>query len=164
MRIRPTGVSLPAGFGLQWEFVPGDKEVARETIIFLEDRRVLHGPRYIGDEKECVHSVIQIRNKLTKLITAAKPGEGLEESLRAMRAVCARFVTQGGPGAVKFRGLDGSGDNYFGHALRELQTAMGLYILLILEQYDLEVEERLASILPSGEDADLSWLPGFGPG
>lgn len=163
MRIRPTGVSLPAGFGLQWEFVPGDKEVARETIIYLEGRRVLYGRRYVGDEKECVRSVIQIRKKLTKLITAARPGGGLEESLRAMRTACAGFVTRSGPDAVKFRGMDGSGDNYFGQALQELHTAMGSYILLILKRYDFEVEEQLASILPSGE-TDLSWLPGFGTG
>jgi hypothetical protein len=161
MRIVPTGVSLPAGFGLQWEFVRGDKQVARETIIFLENRRVLWGPRDIGDEKECVASAIEIREKLTELITAAKSRGGLQKSLRGMRDACATFATQGGPDAVKFRGLNGNLDNFFGHALRALRTAMGLYILLILDKYHLDIEERLLSILPSG-DTDLSVLPGFG--
>jgi hypothetical protein len=161
MRIRPVGVNLPAGFGLQWEFVPGDKEVARKTVIFLEDRRVLYGPRYIKDEKDCVRPAIQIRNKLTKMITAAQPQGGLEESLRAMRMACTTFATEAGPDAVRFRGMHGSGDNPFGRALRELQTAMGSYLLLIVKKYDLEVEERLTSIFPD-ESTDLSWLPGFG--
>jgi hypothetical protein len=161
MRIRPLGVNLPPGFGLQWEFVPGDKEVARNTVIFLEDRRVLYGPRYIKDEEECVSSAIQIRNKLTEMITASQPRGGLAESLRAMRMACTTFVTAAGPDAVRFRGMHGSGDNPFGRALRGLQTAMGSYILLIVKKYDLEVEDRLSSIFPD-ESTDLSWLPGFG--
>ena len=35
-RVRPTGISVPPGFGLQWEFVHGDRELARRVVIFLE--------------------------------------------------------------------------------------------------------------------------------
>ena len=40
MRRRLTGFSLPWG-GIQWENTEGDEDVARQTIQFLEDRRVL---------------------------------------------------------------------------------------------------------------------------
>jgi biotin-(acetyl-CoA carboxylase) ligase len=34
--------------------VPGDKNVARRVINFLEDRRLLFGERHGGDEMHCV--------------------------------------------------------------------------------------------------------------
>jgi len=48
MRYRLTGLSLP-WLGAQWERVPGDKEVAKQTITFLENRRVLFGERHYED-------------------------------------------------------------------------------------------------------------------
>jgi hypothetical protein len=162
MRIRVTSISLPAGLGgLGWEFVAGDRELARETIIFLEDRRVLYGIREIGDEKDCVSSAMLIRRHLSSSIAAAKPGHGLEKGLRGMRAACKEFVTKAGPGAVRFRGMWGGGDNFFGESLNELRYRMGGYIGVIMNKYDLDIEEQLESILPS-QETDLSWLPGFG--
>jgi len=89
---------------VQWEFVPGDKELARQAIIFLENRRLLFGIRHMEDEMECVLSAIAIRNRLTDLIPTAQAGGGLESSLRAMRAACLRFVDAAGPGARNFYG------------------------------------------------------------
>jgi hypothetical protein len=163
MKIHVTGsIGLPGGFAtLQWEFVPGDKELARKTLIYLENRRVLHGIREMGDEKDCVKSAIQIRGRLTKAIAAAHPGGGLEDALREMRAACADFVTRAGPDAVHFRGLwGGDEDNFFGNSLREFRSLMGVYIATVMEKYDLGIEEDLRQILPH-RDADLSWLPGF---
>ena len=47
MPYRPTGAGA-FGFSLNWEKVPGDKEVARRVILYLEDRRLLFG---LGDYK-----------------------------------------------------------------------------------------------------------------
>jgi hypothetical protein len=97
-KIRPTGLSVPPGFGLQWEFTDSDKEIARKAIIFLENRRVLFGERHMEDEMECVYSAIDIRNYFTDLIPSAREGGGVEQSLRAIRAACTQFVNKAGPG------------------------------------------------------------------
>jgi hypothetical protein len=162
MKIRLVGVNLPFGIGLQWEFVPGDKEVARKAVIYLENRRLFHGIREIGDEKECVCSAIQVRNHATKFIAAAEPGGGLEKALRAMRTACSDFVTKAGPDAKRFRGMWGGGDNEFAYALRALRSIVGVSAQIIVVKYDLEVEEKFAAIFPHGDETDLSWLPGFG--
>jgi hypothetical protein len=82
MRYRLSGVSLP-WFGAQWERVPGDREVAEQTITFLEDRRVLFTVRSVVDHRYCLSSVNEIRQFLTAQISAADTEE-LEASLRAM--------------------------------------------------------------------------------
>jgi hypothetical protein len=161
MRIRPTDRGLPASLGgAEWEFVPSDRALARKVIIYLENRRLLGGIRQLGDEKECVRSAIQIRRHLSKSIAAAHPERGLESALRGMRAACKKFVDKAGSDEVNFRGLWGVGDNFFGASLHELHSWMGFYIETIVNEYDLEIEEELASIFPHG-NAELSWLPSF---
>ena len=48
MPYRPTGIG-GFGFSVNWEKVPGDEEVARQVITFLEDRRLLFGKRHGED-------------------------------------------------------------------------------------------------------------------
>lgn len=161
-KVRPTGFSVPPGFGLQWEFTDGDKEIARKAIIFLENRRVLFGERHMEDEMDCVYSAIDIRNYLTDLISSARAGGGVERSLRAIRAACTRFVNQAGPGARNFRGYYGFFSfNPFGQALGELRSLTGIQLALLADRYKLSVEEDLLSIFPPSDDQDLTWVPGF---
>lgn len=158
MRYRLTGVSLP-WFGAQWERVPGDREVAEQTITFLENRRVLFGERHVEDHYYCLSSVNDIRHFLTAQINAAR-SEDLRASLRAMRAACRKFVDAAGPNARNFEpGWPSS--NAFGLALGDLRTLMGVQIARIATQYDLDIEDDLATILPPHDEDDPSWIPGF---
>lgn len=159
MRIRVTGLSLP-WLGVQWERVPGDKEIAQELIIFLENRRLLFTNGTIGEtERHCIESAIQIRSYMTTLISRARVGSDLENSLRAMRAACRRFVASiernhQRPYYRKERKA------LLGLALGDLRTLMGIQIAQIARQYDLALEPELARIVPP-EDDELAWLPGF---
>jgi hypothetical protein len=101
MPYRPTGAGA-FGFSLNWEKVPGDKDVARRVITYLEDRRLLFGERHTEDQMHCVDSAIGIRNFLTQELTNAKPGKSLEASLRAIRAACRKFIEAAGPNARNF--------------------------------------------------------------
>ena len=71
MPYRPTGIG-GFGFSVNWEKVPGDEEVARQVITFLEDRRLLFGKRHSEDELDCVQSVIEIRRELTDELSACR--------------------------------------------------------------------------------------------
>jgi hypothetical protein len=160
-RYRLTGLSLP-WLGAQWERVPGDKEVAEETITFLENRRVLFGHRHFEDEHYCVASANEIRHFLTKQISAAH-GRDLADSLRAMRAAARKFVDAAGPAARNFAG-GFHANKAFGLALGDFRTLMGVQIASIAKHFDLEIEEDLARILPPPDEDDPNWLPGFGDG
>jgi hypothetical protein len=158
MRYRLTGVSLP-WFGAQWERIPGDREVAEQTITLLEDRRVLFSERHVVDHHYCLTSVNDIRHFLTAQISAAHT-EDLQASLRAMRAACKKFADAAGPNAQNFKpGWPSS--NALGLALGDLRTLMGVQIARIATQYDLSIEEDLAAILPPHDEEDLGWIPGF---
>lgn len=162
-RVRPTGFSLPTGFGFQWEYVESDKDVARTAVVYLEDRRLLFGERHLEDEYECLMSALDIRKRLTELIPAASPDGGVERSLRAIRAACTQFVNKAGRNAENFRGFHGAGTNPFGLAIGELRSLVGIQVEVLVRRYDFEVEEELLSIFPP-PDQNLSWLPGFSGG
>lgn len=163
---RITGVSA-FGFGADWEKTEGDRDVARQVVTFLEDRRVLFGDRHLEDEIYCVRSALETRAKLTELITAAKPGKNLEAALRQMRAHFRRFVELAGPEARNYRDSwrGPSEASPFGLALGELRSGVGIQLAMILGAYPMEIESGLARILPPSADdeQDISWLPGFDP-
>jgi hypothetical protein len=162
MTYRPTGVGA-FGFSLNWDKVPGDEEVARRVVAFLEDRRLLFGDRHAEDELDCVHSAIEIRHFLTEELTRAKPGHSLAESLRAMRTAARAFVETAGPGARNFGYHDGAMTDRFSLALGELSSLVGIHLAVIADQYNIEVEPELARILPPdvAADDDPSIIPGW---
>jgi hypothetical protein len=170
MAIRITSIS-GFGFGLQWTEVPGDKDIARRVLAFLENRRVLFGDRHWEDEVDCIRSAIEIRNYLTQELGATRPDRSLATSLRAMRAACRKFVEAAGPNGVNFYSnrLYREADP-FSLALGDLRTLVGVQVALIAFRYDIPVEDDLATIIPppvsdddSDDDADKSWIPGFTP-
>jgi Family of unknown function (DUF6650) len=159
MRRRVTGLSLPWA-GLQWENVPGDAEIARATVTFLEDRRVLFNtPPHEENDVYAYDSVLEIRKFLTEQITKSRPGKSLDASLRAMRAACRMFIASSdGPAPAGYLVKD---DVFmFERALGELRARIGDQLALIVTKYDLELEEELAEILPSSDDGS-DFVPGF---
>lgn len=160
MSLKITGVSA-FGFGVNWEKTDGDEQVARSVVLHLEDRRVLFGERHLADPGHCVQSALEIRGFLGDQITQARPGKGLEASLRFMRAACRKFVDAGGPHGINFS-QSGNDVDPLSIALGDLRTGIGMQLAIILSQYPQEIEDGLASILPAVEDSeDSDWMPGF---
>src|SRR5690349_10304021 len=88
---RLTGFSIPV-FGVSWVASPAERQVARELIVHLEDRRVLYNPSDAECPAHCVTSVIEIRRLLSASI-ARLEGEGvLADHLRAMGTASRRFL------------------------------------------------------------------------
>jgi len=153
---RLTGISTPLG-GASWQ--PAELEIAgaRRVIFFLEDRRVLYEPSEMEMPSHCVHSVIEIRHRLSDELGKLDGGSELSASLRAMRTACRKFLER-----VGTDGRDGihyaNGGGYqswtFGSALGELRGTFGVHVARIAAAFKLDVEDRLASILPANADAD----------
>src|SRR6516225_5478986 len=88
---RLTGISTPL-VGVSWQ--PSDLEVsaARRVIAFLEDRRVLYAPDEMEVPSHCVHSDREIRHFLSSEVGKLDTSSEFASSLRAMRAVCRKFL------------------------------------------------------------------------
>jgi hypothetical protein len=160
MPYQPTGIGA-FGFSLNWEKVPGDEQVAKRVLTYLEDRRLLFGIRHSGDELHCVQSANEIRHFLTGQLTDAKTGRSLADSLRAMRAAFRAFVDAAGPDARYFRFHDPTQTDTFSLALGELQALVGIHVSAIARHYNIKVEDDLARILPPADHDDPSFIPGF---
>jgi hypothetical protein len=154
---RLTGISTPFG-GASWQ--PADLEVsaARRVIAFLEDRRVLYEPGQMEVPSHCVHSVIEIRRCLSEELGKLENGSELAASLRAMRAACRKFLERvgtDGDRVIHFANDQGHYASWtFYGALGELRGTFGVHVAKIAAAFQLDVEDRLASILPAPADAD----------
>jgi len=155
---RLTGISTPFG-GASWQ--PAELEIGttRRVIAFLEDRRVLYEPSEMEVPALCVHSVIEIRHRLSDELGKLDSGSELAASLRAMRAACRKFLERvgtDGPDGIHHANEWGFHSWTFGSALGELRGTFGIHVAKIAAAFKLDVEDRLASILPANADADTS--------
>lgn len=64
---RITGFSIPI-FGVQWNPPKPERDTVQRLMHFLEDRRVLYVPYYLEVPGQVEHSLIQVREELTKAL------------------------------------------------------------------------------------------------
>jgi hypothetical protein len=152
---RLTGISTPLG-GVSWAASELEISAARRIIAFLEDRRVLYAPDELEVPSHCVHSVLEVRRFLSAEVGKLESGSEFAASLRAMRAACRKFLDR--------VGVDGSEvslyANRHGHwaswtfysALGEMRGAFGVHLARIAAEFKLDIEDRLASILPAKDE------------
>jgi hypothetical protein len=107
----------------------------------------------------CVHLVIEIRHRLSDELGKLDSGSELAASLRATRAACRKFLervgTDGREGIHHAKGW-GFHSWTFGSALGELRGTFGVHVARIAAAFKLDVEDRLASIVPSNAEADTA--------
>lgn len=142
-----TGFSTPI-FGVSWNPPETDRRIARNLLIFLEDRRALFGPLPFETPEWVVESVLEMRKELTNLLQSLGEESDIFPHLRAMRAACRKFLNEcRAPGRPEFD-PDGLLDNYFLGSLGELRAFFGVQIAQLAVKYGIDIEEELASILP----------------
>lgn len=126
-------------------------------IALLEHRRVLYESNEMEVPSHCVHSLIEIRHRLSDDLGKLDGGSELAASLRAMRAACRKFLERvGTDGRDGIHHANGWGFHSwtFGGVLGELRGTFGVHVAKIAAAFKLDVEDRLASIVPANADAD----------
>lgn len=152
---RLTGLSCPI-FGISWNPPESEITVAKRIITFLEDRRVLYSYSQRELSVNCIKSVLAIREYLTTELVKLKSKNQLDESLRAMRAACRKFLTRVSEQKAKIENFPeeyiyGSSWDRVG-ALGELRGVFGVHIAKIAAQYGFDVDNDLSLILPSKDE------------
>jgi hypothetical protein len=96
-----TGVSTPF-FGIQWNPPIVESDVAREIIVFLEDRRDMYGPEEREGADYCRQSVELIRGMLTEKMPRLSGNDEINKLSRALRTQCRKFCDEiGAPNFTK---------------------------------------------------------------
>lgn len=151
---RVTGFSTPI-FGLQWEAPQADVTVAREVIVFLEDRRVLYSPFEVEVPEHVLRSVFEIRHFMTEVLRRGRAGGELVDSLAAMRAACRKFIGAMEGGRTQLivpsphEMLRGGTQSWaFNQHLGELRGVIGVHVAQLAVRYGIDVDNELATILP----------------
>jgi hypothetical protein len=154
---RLTGISTPLG-GVSWQSSDLEVSAARRVIAFLEDRRQLYAPEEMEVASHCVDSILEIRRFLSGELGKLETKSEFAASLRAMRAAWRKFLDR--------VGVDGRETvlyaNHHGHwaswtfysALGEMRGTFGVHVAKIAAEFKLDVEDRLAEILPARADTD----------
>ena len=150
---RLTGIATPIG-GLSWTPPVDEREVAKQLLVFLEDRRALFMPYNMEVVPYVVDSVLEIRQRLTEDLEKISRSSVLGESISAMRASCRKYLTetQDDPRRIHHWRMEG----HIWQALGELRAIFGIHIARIACAYDLEIEEQLEPILPAEFEKESS--------
>jgi hypothetical protein len=153
---RVTGLSVPI-FGVQWNPPEAECVAARRVLAFLEDRRVLYVPSEMEVPHHCVESILRIREFITAELGKLASQSELGASLRAMRAACRKFLATVEADDRRIIEFASSRSHFaswvFNGAVGELRGVFGIHIARIAAAHGLDVEDQLASILPSSADA-----------
>lgn len=149
-----TGISCPI-FGISWNPPKSEIQIAKEIIIYLEEKRVLYVPSEMEVPEHCITSVIEIRNFLTNQMMNINQNSPLYNYVSAMRKSCNKFLQKCNfrkQEVIDYGGHWGHWASwYFASALGEMRGVFGIMILQIASSYGLSVENDLASIIPNYE-------------
>ena len=150
---RLTGISTPIG-GISWTPPVDERDVAKQLLVYLEDRRALYMPYDMEVGPYVIDSIIEIRQRLSNDIEKVSRSSVLGESLSAMRASCRKFLTetQNDPKSRRHWRMEG----LIWQALGEMRAICGLHIARIACAYNLTIEEQLMPILPEESDKEGS--------
>lgn len=145
-RYRLTGGSAPFG-GAQWER-NDDGEIARRVLNLLADRRMLWKDFTLEIEEHCVRSANQVRDQLGVHLDNPEIGDDLTRRLRLLQRLFRDFVDETDPEPEEWARDRTPGTDRLSMALGRLRGLVGVQVGELAADYDLDVSEELATIVP----------------
>jgi len=150
LKHRVNGFSTPLG-GLQWTPPPNERDLCRELITFLENRRVLYVESEAEVPQHAALSIIEMRDFLTGFIIRCPEGSAVEQAARQMRASCAAFHrgASSSPDILDFGAHQGHWASWvFLQSLGMMRSQIGTQMAIIAARYRVGIEEHMMSIMP----------------
>jgi hypothetical protein len=147
-RYRITGGSTPFG-GTQWERKDDDREIARRVLNLLGDRRMLWKDFSLELEEHCVGSADHARKELAKHLDNPEIGPEMIRHVQLLQCLFRDFMDEVGPSGGDWdRHYRLMGTDPLSMALGRLRALAGVQIGELAAEYELDVSEELASIVP----------------
>lgn len=144
---RITGFSLPV-FGIQWNPPESEREVVRETFLFLEDRRALYNDFAHEIDYEVLESILSIRKELTEALKRLPEASKAVPYFKSMRAACREYLD-----ATRGDGRRWSAPFSFMTQLGRFRTIVGMNIAHLAVTFGIDIEGELARVvLPEVQD------------
>lgn len=156
---RITGFSIPV-FGVSWNPTKSERNVIRELILFLEDRRALYNPYNTETWHWVSESILKIREELNNRLKEVGENSESAISLRIMRSACRNYLD-------KMELYEKFLDNWEIiekqdkqviedihqnvnpiASLSELRIIFGMHIAKLCSMYGIDLEGKIISILP----------------
>ena len=161
MASRLTGLGFSAfTFGLQanWKPLEPERDIVRRVLADLEDRRVLFMPAQRENPRACEESVQGIRSMLTKELGRPDCTKELASTFRFLRNVCTDFVTSAQEERLivveRLSECKPLGKQWqFIDDLTSLRKDFGYHIATLSYRYKIDIEDKLAPILPNLENS-----------
>ncbi|RWH25989.1 DUF6650 family protein [Mesorhizobium sp.] len=164
IRSRLTGIGF-LSISASWNPPVAQRTVILRLLNFLENRRVLYVPMHFEVPGQVDQSLIQMRSELTQILNDLPENSPAARRVRHLRAACRRFLENEPPDyrniAYRLRNdFDhGSPARWHAHgeraltpgyfvALGELRATFGLQLSALAAEFEIDVEEDLASIFP----------------
>ena len=148
-RYRMTGGSVGPFGGAQWERKDDDREIARRVLNLLADRRMLWKDFSVEIEEHCLQSANLARQELGKHLDNPEISSELARRLQLLQRLFRDFVDEVGPAGAEWdRPLRPMGTDPLSVALGRLRGLVGVQIGELAAEYDLDVSEELATIVP----------------
>jgi len=145
-----TGFSTPI-FGVSWTPPKDKRDIVRDLVTFLEDRRALFED-YCREFGPWVNeSVLEMRKELTGALRRCADDPELAGPLRAMRAACRKFLGDADPNAKRIQ-RPYRHEPAIWTALGELRGAFGVHLCRLCVSYGVDVEAELATIFPKSDE------------
>lgn len=146
MGIKITGIDTPFG-GVSWEFTETAKSGIQDLFFFLEAKRILVNPADMEIKSWCEQSAIEIRNKLTELLSQHGFNTETTDTMRYMVNACNTFLDD--MNRVNVQGIiykNGNGDwenATFSIAMKKYRSAFREKITWLSEKYNIEFVKEI---------------------
>jgi hypothetical protein len=150
---RITGISTPA-FGISWNPPALDRDIVKQVLAFLEDRRALYNPYDMETPDYVERSILEIRATLSDALGKVEKNSVAGEAFTVMRRACREFLDEAehSPRTAFFHPSRNSMEYFI--ALGKLRTLFGVQIARLSVAYGIDLEDELTKILPPNETHD----------
>ena len=143
-----TGISCPF-FGVSWNPSKSDREKIKKLLTYLEDRRVLFNPYHLEVPIWVSESIIDIRARITELLSEFDENSEVVEILRTIRSACRRYLDQ----TYKVQSKDYM-ERMIIQNLIEFRSVFGICVAKLSIMYGIDLEEEITEIIPLLDDED----------